>query len=216
MKVFEAVAAVMGDVGAVKKDGRNTQQNFKFRGIDAVVNALSPAMRKHGLTVYPSKVEHRNGSTQLSGGKTATAPVVVVDYTFVGPEGDTFTSQVVAESFDLGDKATAKAMSVALRTCLLQTFMLPTDDADQDEHTYERQTYQQPAQRPAAPVGDAAASSLGQYRHDPPNWTESLDKAKNNIDLLRDLLTKAQGMNAPADVIESITAAGKALAARTN
>jgi hypothetical protein len=214
MKVFEAVAAVMGDVGAVKKDGRNTQQNFKFRGIDAVVNALSPAMRKHGLTVYPSKVEHRNGSTQLSGGKTATAPVVVVDYTFVGPEGDTFTSQVVAESFDLGDKATAKAMSVALRTCLLQTFMLPTDDADPDEHTYERQTYSQP--RPAAPAGDAGATSLGQYRHDQPNWTESLDKAKNNIDLLRDLLSKAQNMSAPADVIESITAAGKSLAARTN
>ncbi len=56
MKVFEAVTAVMGDVGAVKKDGRNQQQNFNFRGIDAVVNALSPAMRKHGLTVYPSKV----------------------------------------------------------------------------------------------------------------------------------------------------------------
>lgn len=207
MKVFEAVAAVMGDVGAVKKDGRNTQQNFKFRGIDAVVNALSPAMRKHGLTVFPSKVEHRNGSTQLSGGKTATAPVVIVDYTFVGPEGDTFTSQVVAESFDLGDKATAKAMSVALRTCLLQTFMLPTDDADPDEHTYERQTYQ---------PTNAGSAALGQVRHEQPDWAVSLDKAKNNIDLLRDLLSKAQGMGAPADVIETITAAGKALAARTN
>lgn len=207
MKVFEAVTAVMGDVGAVKKDGRNQQQNFNFRGIDAVVNALSPAMRKHGLTVYPSKVEHRDGSKQLSGGKTATSPVVVVDYTFVGPEGDSFTSQVVAESFDLGDKATAKAMSVALRTCLLQTFMLPTDDSDPDEHTYERQTYQ---------PTNAGASALGQVRHEQPDWAVSLEKSKNNIDLLRDLLQKAQGMSAPADVLESITAAGKALAARTN
>ena len=216
MKVFEAVTAVMSEVGAVAKDGVNQHQKFRFRGIDAVVNAMSPAMRKHGLTVFPSKVEHRPGTMQLSGGKTATSPVVVVDYTFVGPEGDSFTSQVVAEAFDQGDKATAKAMSVALRTCLLQTFMLPTDDSDPDEHTYERQSYSQPAQRPAAPAGDAGATSLGQYRHDPPNWAESLDKAKNNIDLLRDLLSKAQGMNAPADVIESITAAGKSLAARTN
>lgn len=215
MKVFEAVNAVMVEVGAVKKDGMNQAQKFRFRGIDAVVNALSPAMRKHGLTVYPSKVEHRNGSTQLSGGKTATAPVVVVDYTFVGPEGDSFTSQVVAESFDLGDKATAKAMSVALRTCLLQTFMLPTDDADPDEHTYERQTYSQPAQRPAAPAGDAAASSLGQYRHEQPNWTELVGNAKNSRDMLLDLLSKAQGMNAEQTVIESIKAAGTALAARS-
>ncbi len=213
MKVFEAVTAVQVEVGAVKKDGMNQAQKFRFRGIDAVVNALSPAMRKHGLTVYPSKVEHRNGSTQLSGGKTATAPVVVVDYTFVGPEGDAFTAQVVAESFDLGDKATAKAMSVALRTCLLQTFMLPTDDADPDEHTYERQTPGQHTGRP--PAGDAAAASLGQYRHDPPNWDEALNAARNSRDLLLDLLQKAQGMGADQTVIESIKAAGKALQERS-
>jgi hypothetical protein len=205
MKVFEAVTAVMGDVGAVKKDGRNQQQNFNFRGIDAVVNALSPAMRKHGLTVYPSKVEHREGSKALSGGKTATSPVVVVDYTFVGPEGDSFTSQVVAESFDLGDKATAKAMSVALRTCLLQTFMLPTDDKDPDEQTYERASYQ---------PTNAGASALGQYRHDPPDWAVLLEKAKNNREMLLDLLAKARGMNAEQSVIDNITAAGTALAAR--
>jgi hypothetical protein len=145
MKVHEAVTAVMDAVGAVRKDGRNAQQNFNFRGVDAVVNAVSPAMRKVGLTVHPSKVEHKPSSKQLSGGKVATSVDVTVDYTFTGPEGDTFTTQVAAESFDLGDKATAKAMSVAYRTCLLQTFALPTDDADPDEHTYERQaTAQQP------------------------------------------------------------------------
>lgn len=139
MKVHEAVTAVMETVREVRKDGRNTQQNFNFRGVDAVVNAVSPAMRKVGLTIHPSKVEHRPNSKQLSGGKMATSIDVIVDYTFTGPEGDTFTAQVAAESFDLGDKATAKAMSVAYRTCLLQTFALPTDDADPDEHTYERE-----------------------------------------------------------------------------
>jgi hypothetical protein len=149
MKVHEAVTAVMKDVGAVRKDGKNTQQNFNFRGVDAVVNAVSPAMRAHGLMCRPSKVEHRPSSKQLSGGKVATSIDVIVDYTFTGPEGDEFTAQVVAEAFDLGDKATAKAMSVALRTCLLQTFMLPTDDADPDEHTYERESRsQQPPQPP--------------------------------------------------------------------
>jgi len=148
MKVHEAVTKVMEDVGAVRKDGRNNQQNFNFRGVDAVVNACSPAMRKHGLTCHPSKVEHRPSAKQLSGGKMATSVDVVVDYTFTGPEGDTFTSQVVAEAFDLGDKATAKAMSVALRTCLLQAFMLPTDDTDPDAEAYEQERHTQ--QRPAA------------------------------------------------------------------
>lgn len=205
MKVFEAVTAVMAEVGAVKKDGVNQHQKFRFRGIDAVVNALSPAMRKYGLTVFPSKVEHRAGTMQLSGGKTATSPVVVVDYTFVGPEGDTFTSQVAAEAFDQGDKATAKAMSVALRTCLLQTFMLPTDDQDPDEHTYERSF--QPT--------NAGSTALGQVRHDAPEWPVLLEKAKNNRDMLLDLLSKARNMNASTEVIDNITVAGTALAARS-
>jgi hypothetical protein len=163
MKVHEAVTAVMGDVGAVRKDGRNNQQNFNFRGVDAVVNACSPAMRKHGLTCHPSKVEHRPSGKQLSGGKMATSVDVVVDYTFTGPEGDTFTSQVVAEAFDLGDKATAKAMSVALRTCLLQTFMLPTDDTDPDEQTYEREprTQHRQADPPAKPDWKALYQATG-------------------------------------------------------
>jgi hypothetical protein len=52
-------------------------------------------------------------------------------------DGGTITATVASEAFDSGDKATAKAMSVALRTFLLQAFMLPTDDKDPDADTYE-------------------------------------------------------------------------------
>lgn len=179
MKVHEAVTAVMKDVGAVRKDGKNTQQNFNFRGVDAVVNAVSPAMRAHGLICRPSKVEHRPSSKQLSGGKVATSIDVVVDYTFTGPEGDEFTAQVVAEAFDLGDKATAKAMSVALRTCLLQTFMLPTDDTDPDTETYEREA-RQPVQQG-------------------PDWAASYKSAQGNPQALEALRHTAKNAGAPED-----------------
>lgn len=176
MKVHEAVTAVMEAVGAVRKDGRNSQQNFNFRGVDAVVNAVSPAMRKVGLTCHPSKVEHRPSGKQLSGGKMATSVDVVVDYTFTGPEGDTFTTQVVAEAFDLGDKATAKAMSVALRTCLLQTFMLPTDDTDPDAETYEQERPQQ------------------QQRHQPPPQVDRAQQAEQALRNAAGDLTKLQAV----------------------
>jgi hypothetical protein len=39
---------------------------------------------------------------------------------------------------DSGDKATAKAMSVAMRTALLQALCLPTDEPDPDATSYER------------------------------------------------------------------------------
>jgi hypothetical protein len=63
---------------------------------------------------------------------------VIVKYTFVGPEGDTLTGSAPGEAMDSGDKATAKAMSVAFRTFLLQALSLPTNEPDPDAVVYSR------------------------------------------------------------------------------
>ena len=55
---------------------------------------------------------------------------------------------------------------------------------------------------------------MGQARHEQPDWAVSLEKAKNNREMLLDLLAKARGMGADQTVIDNITAAGTALAAR--
>lgn len=128
--VHQAVLDVMAAVGSVSKG--SMQQGFAFRGIDAVLNSVSPAMREAGLTVHPAKVEHRRGEKQFSGGSKGEQIDVLVDYVFTGPDGSTFTAQVAAEATDSNDKATAKAMSVALRTCLIQTFAIPTEESGPD------------------------------------------------------------------------------------
>jgi hypothetical protein len=137
--IYKALSLVMEDVGAVRKAERNSAQNFNFRGIDAVVNAVSPALRKHGVIVFPrlQSVEH---STVVIGQKqTAMGHVrVQVEYIFVASDGSNLNALVAAEAMDSGDKATAKAMSVAFRTALLQTLCLPTDETDPDHDVYER------------------------------------------------------------------------------
>lgn len=139
MKVHEAITAVMNDVGAVGKGEVNSFHKFNFRGIDTTVNALSPAMRRHGVTVRPSAVLSRDYETfTTSGNKQSIACRLVVEFAFTGPEGDELRSVVAAESADTGDKATPKAMSVAFRTALLQTFALPTQESDPDAHSFER------------------------------------------------------------------------------
>ena len=62
MKIHEALAAVMVDVTAVGKHDKNTHQNFAFRGIDAVLNVVGPAFRRHGIVVMPDvrTVERRD------------------------------------------------------------------------------------------------------------------------------------------------------------
>lgn len=136
MKIHEALALVMTDVRAVSKTEKHGQ-GWSFRGIDAVVNAVGPACRHHGVVLMPRVLEHHAEVIPSSGGKAMRSVTVRVRYDFIGPEGDVLTAESVGEAMDNGDKATAKAMSVALRTCLLQAFLLPTDDLDPDHDTYE-------------------------------------------------------------------------------
>ena len=136
--VHQALNKVMGDVQAVKKDSKNQAQRFNFRGIDAVVNAVGPALRKHGVTILPEDVDvHRSNGT-TSNGKPTAEVVLKVTYRVYGPGGDSVHGRVAAEAMDFGDKAIAKAMSVAYRTFLLQALTIPTDEPDPDSESYER------------------------------------------------------------------------------
>ena len=137
MTIIDALTAVMEDVRAVGKDGRNTHANYDFRGIDAVVNAVGPALRKHGVVVVPTLDSCEYESVQTSTGKPANACRVEVTYTFYAGDSS-LPCSVAAEAWDNGDKAAPKAMSVAFRTALLQALALPTDEPDPDTHTYER------------------------------------------------------------------------------
>jgi hypothetical protein len=149
MKINEALANVMDDVRSVGKTDRNTHQNYNFRGIDSVVNAVGPALRKHNIVVMPRVLDlHAENVTVGRNNTTMRSVTVTVEYQFVGPDGDSLVAVSVGEAMDSGDKATPKAMSVALRTCLLQALMLPTDEPDPDSYSYDRENGHAPA--PAA------------------------------------------------------------------
>ena len=136
-QIIKALNAVMKDVGAVHKKELNQHQNFNFRGIDAVVNAVYPAFVKHGIIYAPRVVsaEYETGTTARGG--TMQICRLLVEAGFWHTSGEHIETVVAAEAFDHGDKATAKAMSVAMRTALLQVLALPTDDPDPDSFSYQ-------------------------------------------------------------------------------
>jgi hypothetical protein len=136
--VVEALSAVMEDVQAVRKDKRNEQQGYQFRGIDAVVNAVGPAFRRHHIIAVPTKSDARYRDVQTSTGKPSRECTVIVTYRFYGPAGDFIECEVPGESMDFGDKGAPKAMSVAYRIALLQALCIPTDEPDADSQSYER------------------------------------------------------------------------------
>ncbi len=161
--IYAALADVMADVTSVGKRDRNEAQNFSFRGVDAVTNAVGPALRKHRVVVIPELLSREVGTVEVGRGdsRRPIAHVVVqVAYQFYAPDGSSVAAIVPGEAMDSGDKAFSKAMSVAFRTALIQALALPTDEPDPDETTYERASAPAP-QPPADPAALALAEAKG-------------------------------------------------------
>lgn len=132
LPIQKALAAAMADVGPVDKSDWNDFHKYRFRGIDRVLDAVAPALRKHGIVIVPKvrRLVSRDVTTEK--GKTAREVTVTVDYRVTGPAGDWVKPRILGESQDTSDKAIAKAMSVAYRTLLIELFAIATGEADPD------------------------------------------------------------------------------------
>ncbi|CAB4156466.1 Essential recombination function protein [uncultured Caudovirales phage] len=206
LTITQALNAIMKNVGAVRKGDRNQAQGFNFRGIDAVVNAVAPQLQEYGVIVYPTVEEYDYTNVEIGKNRTVMGHVKVkVTYTFVGQAGDAIKSTVVGEAMDSGDKATAKAMSVAFRTALLQTLSLPTDEPDPDSQTYERsEKVVVDTKALAKAISDAtdieALAKLGAY------ITKHKDAIEPTIlETLRISFKEAQNRVGTSQVVESST-----------
>ena len=141
--IFKKMSDVMKDIKAVTKDQKNLQQGFKFRGIDQFVNALYPALTKHGVFMTPratSFTQELKDVTRSSGKPGVDKHVhIMMEYDFFAEDGSKVTvGPIPAEGLDTGDKATNKALSAALKYALIQTFSVPTEDmAEADLDTPE-------------------------------------------------------------------------------
>ena len=154
--VYEAWSRVMAAVQSVGKNDYNDHQKFNFRGIDAVVNAVGPALRSENAVVVPF-ASHIVADERYTTAKGAAMRGVTLNVIFrvYGPHGDYFEGQACGEASDSGDKAIPKAHSVAYRTFLLQSLCIPTDEPDPDSESHERV-----AEAPEQPLqpGDAISA----------------------------------------------------------
>ena len=126
--IYKAISAVLSDVGAVGKDGQNTFDKYKYRSIDAVMNAMHPAMAKHGVFVTPEVLELSREERSSKNGGVLIYSITKVKYTFYTEDGSSVTATVIGEGMDKGDKSMNKAMSAAFKYALFQVFCIPTDE----------------------------------------------------------------------------------------
>lgn len=146
--VYKAISAVQGELAktGISKDGVNTAQNYKFRGIDQVYGALAPLLAKHGLCVIPRVIDrqmHERVTIKEYNGQKKESVLFYVtvhaEFDFVSAkDGSKHTAATYGEAMDSGDKATNKAMSAAYKYAAFMTFAIPTEgDNDADATTHE-------------------------------------------------------------------------------
>lgn len=140
--IYEQIPKVMQDVGSVAKTGRNQQQNYAFRGIEAMYAAVHPALIKHGVFCAPEvmdRTEYRFDKTNFDGKSTTWLHVTLkVRHRFYATDGSYVDVITVGEGLDNSDKASNKALSGAMKYALIELFTVPTVDvADSDRDTPE-------------------------------------------------------------------------------
>lgn len=154
--VYRKWSDVMVALGGIAKRERAQagRTSFNFRGIDAVMNAVGPLLREHGLSVFPRALNITRDEHESKSGGRMVNTVAEVEYTVYAKDGSTIVGSAFGEASDAGDKSVPKAMSVAYRTFLLQALTIPTDEPDPDTHIYERASAPQQAPRPDGPPID--------------------------------------------------------------
>ena len=132
-KIYEAIPAIMDEIGHIGKDRRNQQQGFMFRGIDQVMNTMKPLLAKHGVFVVPEVIDRQREERTTKSGSNLIYSILTVRYHFCASDGSEVVATTVGEGMDSADKASNKAMAIAFKYACFQVFCIPTEEIAKDD-----------------------------------------------------------------------------------
>lgn len=137
LTIHQAMAAILADVDAVSKHrdadmGKGGQ--YKFRGIDDMYNALHKSFAKYKVFIIPEVINNQfetqdKGKDSYGNMKYQYSCILTVKFTFVSEDGSSISATGIGHALDTSDKATNKAQSSALKYCLMQTLLIPTEES---------------------------------------------------------------------------------------
>lgn len=192
MNIYESIGQVMKDCGFVAKDSKNAQQGYKFRGIDAVMNALNPALIKNKVFVVPEVIDQTREERTTSKGGLLIYSIVTVRYKFYAEDGSYVEACVIGEGMDSGDKATNKAMSAAFKYACFQTFCIPTEEMKDSEDDSPEPT--------PKPKQEVKRKPVPPKMPDPPQENPISDEKIDKIKIMS-LMSRAKADGVPEEVI---------------
>jgi hypothetical protein len=197
--IFKQIPAIMSEIPSIGKDRKNTGQGYNFRGIDDIYNFIQPLLAKHSVFMTAEILDDRHEERQSKSGGVIMYRVLKMRYSFVASDGSSVATDAVGEGMDSGDKASAKAMSIAQKYAILQMFLVPTEDAkDPEVDSPEVAPKAKPAPAPVELVTDGQRVVLAKLLDDMQRAGKDVDdivekvKAHFGIDGYPGELTKDQ------------------------
>src|SRR3954451_14257511 len=135
--VYAAINAISAELAqhGIAKSHVNEADEYNYRSIDDVLDRLAPLLAKHRLCVLPRALDRTEVERRDDGQQSLFHVSLKVAFTLTSvDDGSNHIVEAYGEALDASDKATAKAMSAAYKSAMLQTFCIPvagTEDPDQ-------------------------------------------------------------------------------------
>lgn len=134
--IHSCMESCMKKIGAITKDSKMDAQSkgqkiqYVYRSVDAVYNALQPAMIEAGITVVPQVMEYNRIPKDPNSGNYMNTAILKMAFRWTAADGSYVETIVVNEGQDSGDKAFSKAMANCFKYACFMAFVIPTQEMD--------------------------------------------------------------------------------------
>lgn len=197
LQIFTLMPRLMDEIGPIAKDRKNAGLNYRFRGVDDVLNAMHPAMVKLGISTEVKCHSLQSETTVEDTGakkRLVFRVLLLMDVAFIATDGSRITHTAAGEGIDFAsDKASNKAMSAAFKYACFLGLCIPVDDgtlADSDSTTRKIES-------PSTPTAPVIPTLSGDTVATPPKLIQG------QID---EILSMAQAAELPPDVLQAVVA----------
>lgn len=133
--IYKKIPVIMWKIGVIWKDRTNKIQNYQFRWIDDMYNALNQHLTDEKVFFTSEILSTEREERESKNGGTLIYSVITMKFTAYAEDWSNVSSTTVGEAMDSGDKSMNKAMSTAYKYALMQIFCIPTEDDKDTENS---------------------------------------------------------------------------------
>lgn len=128
--LYQKLVKLRQAIGAIGKDSRNRQQDFKYRGYEALYSKARPVMDELGIWVETDVSAYHCEQLERGAAVSGMFTMRLID----ADSGEFSEVTVPMYGSDYSDKAAGKACSYAMKYAFFTALMIPTDE-DMDAQT---------------------------------------------------------------------------------